>query len=92
MALEYFKMRLKINAIALALTFTSSSAIAGVCDFRLSQMVSPAASTTAVVAGGAGATIGPGAMAIGGLYFFPHAASGTVMLGSTLAGASGLEL
>jgi hypothetical protein len=28
-------------------------------------------------------------MALGGLYFFPHAASGTVMLGSTLAGASG---
>jgi|TARA_R110002072_G_scaffold302788_1_gene488741 hypothetical protein len=28
-------------------------------------------------------------MALGGLYFFPHAASGSVMLGSTLAGASG---
>jgi hypothetical protein len=28
-------------------------------------------------------------MAIGGLYFFPHATSGTLMLGSTLAGASG---
>tara|TARA_B110000908_G_C9908081_1_gene294072 strand:- start:92 stop:589 length:498 start_codon:yes stop_codon:yes gene_type:complete len=28
-------------------------------------------------------------MALGSLYFFPHAASGTVMLGSTLAGASG---
>jgi hypothetical protein len=28
-------------------------------------------------------------MALGGLYFFPHATSGTLMLGSTLAGASG---
>ena len=28
-------------------------------------------------------------MALGGLYFFPHATSATLMLGSTLAGASG---
>jgi hypothetical protein len=28
-------------------------------------------------------------MAVGGLYFFPHATSGALMLGSTLAGASG---
>lgn len=82
-------MRLKINTLALALTFTGSTALAGVCDYRLSQMVSPAAATTAVAVGGVGATVGPGAVALGGLYFFPHAASGTVMLGSTLAGASG---
>jgi hypothetical protein len=30
-------------------------------------------------------------MALGGLYFFPHATSGTLMLGSTLAGTSGAE-
>ncbi len=66
-----------------------TNAFAGVCDYRLSQLASPAAVTTAVAVGGAGATIGPGSMALGGLYFFPHAASGTVMLGSTLAGASG---
>jgi hypothetical protein len=83
------KVQLKINVAALLLTLTSSTALADVCDYRLSQMVSPTAATTAVVAGGAGATIGPGAVAIGGLYFFPHAASGITMLGSTLAGASG---
>jgi hypothetical protein len=82
-------MQLKISALALALSLTGSTVLAGVCDYRLSQMVNPAAATTVVAVGGAGATIGPGAMALGSLYFFPHAASGTVMLGSTLAGASG---
>ena len=82
-------MQFKISALALALSLTGSTVLAGVCDYRLSQMVNPAAATTVVAVGGAGATIGPGAMAIGSLYFFPHAASGTVMLGSTLAGASG---
>ena len=82
-------MQLKITALALALAFTGSTVLAEVCDYRLSQMVSPAAATTAVAVGGAGAAIGPGAMALGGLYFFPHAASGTLMLGSTIAGASG---
>jgi len=66
-----------------------TSLFAGICDYRLSQLASPATATTAVTVGGAGATVGPTAMALGGLYFFPHAASGTVMLGSTLAGASG---
>lgn len=82
-------MQLKISALALALSLTGSTVLAGVCDYRLSQVVNPAAATTVVAVGGAGATIGPGAMALGSLYFFPHAASGTVMLGSTLAGASG---
>ena len=66
-----------------------TSASSGVCDYRLSQLVSPAAATAVVTAGGAGASVGPAAMAVGGLYFFPHAASGSLMLGSTLAGASG---
>lgn len=68
---------------------SATTSLAGVCDYRLSQLVSPAAATTVVTAGGAGATVGPATMALGGLYFFPHAASGTLMLGSTLAGASG---
>lgn len=62
---------------------------AGVCDYRLSQLISPSVATAAMAAGGAGATAGPAAMALGGLYFFPHATSGALMLGSTLAGASG---
>lgn len=66
-----------------------TSASSGVCDYRLSQLVSPKAATAVVTAGGAGASVGPATMALGGLYFFPHAASGSVMLGSTLAGASG---
>lgn len=52
-------------------------------------MVNPSAATVAVTAAGAGASVGPASMALGGLYFFPHATSGTLMLGSTLAGASG---
>ena len=67
----------------------ATSSYGGVCDYRLSQWANPAAATGAVVAGGAGSTVGPAAMAVGGLYFFPHATSGTLMLGSTLAGASG---
>ncbi|WP_417722243.1 hypothetical protein [Salipiger sp.] len=67
----------------------STNAFAGVCDYRLSALVSPAAAASALTASGAGATVGPTAMALGGLYFFPHATSGTLMLGSTLAGASG---
>jgi hypothetical protein len=69
--------------------FCVTSAFSGVCDYRLSQLVSPAAATAVVTAGGAGATVGPAAMALGGLYFFPHATSASLMLGSTLAGASG---
>lgn len=67
----------------------STSAFSGVCDYRLSELVSPKASTTVIAAGAATASAGPAAMAVGGLYFFPHAASGSLMLGSTLAGASG---
>lgn len=69
--------------------FCATSAFSGVCDYRLSQLVSPTAATAAVTAGGAGASVGPATMALGGLYFFPHATSGALMLGSTLAGASG---
>ncbi|WP_238366977.1 hypothetical protein [Mesobacterium pallidum] len=66
-----------------------SASSAGVCDYRLSQLASPKTATAVATASGAGATVGPATMAIGGLYFFPHATSGTLMLGSTLAGASG---
>lgn len=68
---------------------SATSSFSGVCDYRLSRLASPTAATAVVTAGGAGSTIGPATMALGGLYFFPHATSGTLMLGSTLAGASG---
>jgi len=78
---------LSLSAV-LSLVWVTSS-FSGVCDYRLSQLISPTAATAAVAAGGAGATVGPATMALGGLYFFPNAASGSLMLGSTLAGASG---
>lgn len=80
----------KILNSSAVLTFVwVTSTFSGVCDYRLSQLVSPGAAAATVTAGSAGASIGPAAMTVGGLYFFPHAASGSLMLGSTLAGASG---
>lgn len=78
---------LKLSAVLSFVWVTSAHS--GICDYRLSQLVSPTATTAVVTTGGAGATLGPATMALGGLYFFPHATSGTLMLGSTLAGASG---
>ena len=69
--------------------FLVSSSSAAVCDYRLSQLTNPEAATTVLATGAAGTTIGPATMALGGLYFFPHATSASLMLGSTLAGASG---
>lgn len=78
---------LSISA-TLSLVWITNS-FAGICDYRLSQLASPATAAATVGAGGTVATVGPTTMAVGGLYFFPHATSGTVMLGSTLSGASG---
>ena len=77
---------LSLSAVLSLVWVTSASS--GICDYRLSQLVNPTAATAAVTAVGAGASVGPATMALGGLYFFPHA-SGGLMLGSTLAGASG---
>jgi hypothetical protein len=66
-----------------------TSAHAGVCDYRLSQWANTAAAGGAVILGGAGSTVGPTSMAIAGLYFIPNGTTGALMLGSTLAGASG---
>jgi len=78
---------LSLSAVLSLVWVTSASS--GVCDYRLSQLASPTAATAVVAVGGAGASVGPATMALGGLYFFPQAASGSMMLGSTLAGASG---
>lgn len=81
-------IRILASSAALSLLWTTSS-FSGVCDYRLSQLISPEAATAVVTASSAGATVGHATMALGGLYFFPHATTGTLMLGSTLAGASG---
>lgn len=78
---------LSLSAV-LSLVWATSS-FSGVCDYRLSQLANPAAATAVITAGTTFTTTGPAAMALGGLYFFPHATSGTLMLGSTLAGTSG---
>ncbi|HRK42401.1 MAG TPA: hypothetical protein PLH11_05110 [Gemmobacter sp.] len=80
---------LKLSGLGLVFALLSmTSAGAGVCDYRLSQLAG-SGTATAVSAGSAGmATAGPTAMAVGGLYFIPHGTSGTLMLGSTLAGSS----
>ncbi len=81
-----------IRTLALAGIFSFSvvaNAFAGVCDLRLSQLISPTGASVAVATAGTGATVGPATMALGGLYFFPHATSGTLMLGSILSGPSG---
>lgn len=67
---------------------TAANASAGVCDLRLSQLVNSESAAATVTVAGAGATVGPATMALGGLYFIPHATSGALMLGSTLAGTS----
>lgn len=80
-----------IRALSLsaALSFVwVTSSFSEVCNYRLSQLASPQAATAVASTGGFGATVGHTAMALGGLYFFPHATSGTLMLGSTLAGSS----
>lgn len=73
---------------SLSLVLTTGAS-AGVCDYRLSRLASPEVATATTIGTATTATVGPAAMAVGGLYFFPHATSGTLMLGSTLAGASG---
>ena len=78
---------LSLSAV-LSLIWATSS-FSGVCDYRLSELANPKVTTVVVAGGGAGATAGPATMALGGLYFFPHATSGSLMLGSTLAGGSG---
>lgn len=63
------------------------SAIAGVCDYRPSELIGGEA--TGAIAGSAGATAATGAgMSAAGLYAITNATTGAAMLGSTAAGAS----
>jgi hypothetical protein len=78
---------LSLTAIFSLLSATAS--FSAVCDLRLSKLVSPEATVTVLTASPVAVTVGPATMYLGGLYFLPHATSGSLMLGSTLAGASG---
>ena len=82
-------MRNFLGVSAALLISAATSAHSAICDWRLSQLVNPETATAVIAGSSGGAVAGPAAMALGGLYFFPHATSGTLMLGSTLAGASG---
>ncbi|QTR47930.1 hypothetical protein J9253_08455 [Thiothrix litoralis] len=77
----------KILITVLLSVLLTQSAMAGVCDYRPSELIG--GGTTGVVAGGAGATAATGAgMSAAGLYAITNATTGAAMLGSTAAGAS----
>lgn len=75
-------------AISLLLSgFLAETAIAGVCDYRPSQLIGGV--STSAVAGGAGAAAVTGiGLKAAGIYTLTHATTGAAMLGSTAAGAS----
>lgn len=79
---------MKNLAISLVLFgFFAQTAVAGVCDYRPSQLIG--GTSTTVVAGGAGATAVAGVgLKAAGIYTLTHATTGAAMLGSTAAGAS----
>ena len=64
-----------------------SEANATVCDYRPSELVGAAYSTSVVAISSATAAVGVGAQAAG-FYTLTHSVSGATMLGSTLAGSS----
>lgn len=75
----------KISAVILAIS--GQAAVAGVCDYKPSNLIGTGGS--AAVAAGSGAIAGAGsAGTAAGLYTITHATSGAVMLGSTAGGAS----
>ncbi len=76
----------KIVVSLLLSGFLAQTAIAGVCDYRPSQLIGGV--TTGAVAGSAGAAAATGiGMKAAGIYTLTHTA-GAAMLGSTAAGAS----
>ena len=77
----------KISISILLSCLFSHSAMAGVCDYRPSQLVGGAATGAVEVTAGAAAATGIGLKAAG-LYTLTHATTGAAMLGSTAAGAS----
>lgn len=80
-------MKTILFGAAVALTLGSQAAVAGICDYRLSNLIGTGGTTA--VAAGSGAVAGAGgAGTAASLYTITHATSGAVMLGSTAGGAS----
>jgi hypothetical protein len=79
-------MKKFIIAFAVAVSL-SQSAIAGVCDYRPSELIG--GKTTGAVGGTAGTAAATGiGLKAAGVYTITHATTGAAMLGSTAAGAS----
>jgi hypothetical protein len=77
----------KIAISLLLFGFLAQTAIAGVCDYRPSQLIGGV--STGVVAGGTGVAAATGiGLKAAGVYTLTHATTGAAMLGSTAAGAS----
>jgi len=74
-------------AMALALIAITNPAIAGLCDYRPSQLVGGKGAAVVIGGSGAAAAVGGGAKAAG-VYTLVHATSGATMMGGTWAGAS----
>ena len=81
-------MRGTLLVIAAVGLIAPTHAAAAVCDFRLSRILSAERATALLASGASGATIGSAAVTLGGLYFFPDTPPQTLLLGSTLAGAT----
>lgn len=81
-------MKKLVASIALS-GFLAQPVFAGVCDYRLSQLIG--GTSTSVVAGGAGATAATGiGLKAAGIYTLTHSTTGAAMLGSTAAGTTGI--
>ena len=78
---------MKPIAIVVAACLVSSPALAGICEYRLSELIGSDATT---VIGGSGAAVAGASVAAkaAGVYVLVHSTSGATMLGSTLAGSS----
>lgn len=82
-------MKLSLFTFTLPLVGLFSSEVsAGVCDYRLSQLIGGKATTTIGV-GGAVTSAGGLAFHAAGFYIITNATTGAAMIGSTAAGASG---
>lgn len=77
----------KIAVSVLLSSLFAQTAMAGVCDYRPSQLIGGAA--TGAVGGTAGTAAATGiGLKAAGIYTLTHATTGAAMLGSTAAGAS----
>lgn len=71
----------------MATLLSSHSAQAGVCNYRLSQLIGTGGAG-AVIGSATGVSASVAASNVAGLYIIVHSVSGATMVGSTVAGAS----